>query len=129
MAPGDLQEVLAVLRPGATPPPADLLVGLGAAADAAAYRLPPDLAIVETVHCFPPVACDPATACSSPSLSEPASSRRRRRTASRAPSASGPRSPACSGSIAWPPRSRARAGRRARPTSPDSVSSATPERW
>src|SRR3989442_749083 len=55
MAPGDLQEVLAVLRPGATPPPADLLVGLGAADDAAVYRLAPDLAIVETVDFFPPV--------------------------------------------------------------------------
>src|SRR6058998_3851531 len=61
MAPGDLQEVLAVLRPGATPPPADLLVGLGAADDAAVYRLAPDLAIVETVDFFPPVVDDPWT--------------------------------------------------------------------
>src|SRR5712671_5049231 len=61
MAPGDLQEVLAVLRPGATPPPADLLVGLGAADDAAVYRLTPDLAIVETVDFFPPVVDDPWT--------------------------------------------------------------------
>src|SRR5437879_5948383 len=61
MAPGDLQEVLAVLRPGATAPPADLLVGLGAADDAAVYRLAPDLAIVETVDFFPPVVDDPWT--------------------------------------------------------------------
>src|SRR5439155_262415 len=61
MAPGDLQEVLAVLRPGGTPPPADLLVGLGAADDAAVYRVAPDLAIVETVDFFPPVVDDPYT--------------------------------------------------------------------
>src|SRR5215471_10494023 len=61
MAPGDLQEVLAVLRPGGTPPPADLLVGLGAADDAAVYRLSPELAVVETVDFFPPVVDDPYT--------------------------------------------------------------------
>src|SRR5206468_3427115 len=61
MAPGDLQEVLAVLKPGGTPPPTDLLVGLGAADDAAVYRLAPDLAIVETVDFFPPVVDDPWT--------------------------------------------------------------------
>src|SRR5262250_161279 len=61
MAPGDLQEVLAVLRPGGTPPPADLLVGLGAADDAAVYRLSPELALVETVDFFPPVVDDPWT--------------------------------------------------------------------
>src|SRR5882762_10207927 len=61
MAPGDLQEVLAVLRPGGAPPPADLLVGLGAADDAAVYRLAPDLAVVETVDFFPPVVDDPWT--------------------------------------------------------------------
>ena len=61
MAPGDLQEVLAVLKPGGTPPPSDLLVGLGAADDAAVYRLTPDLAIVETVDFFPPVVDDPWT--------------------------------------------------------------------
>jgi selenide, water dikinase len=60
MAPGDLQEVLGVLRPAGTPP-ADLLVGLGAADDAAVYRLAPDLAIVETVDFFPPVVDDPWT--------------------------------------------------------------------
>jgi selenide, water dikinase len=60
MAPGDLQEVLGVLKP-AGPPPADLLVGLGAADDAAVYRLAPDLAIVETVDFFPPVVDDPWT--------------------------------------------------------------------
>src|SRR6267142_2720773 len=61
MAPGDLQEVLAVLRPSGTPPPADLLVGLGVADDAAVYRLGPDLALVETVDFFPPVVDDPWT--------------------------------------------------------------------
>src|SRR5881409_2382419 len=61
MAPGDLQEVLAVLRPGGVPPPADLLVRLGAADDAAVYRLAPDLAVVETVDFFPPVVDDPWT--------------------------------------------------------------------
>src|SRR5881398_1857474 len=61
MAPGDLQEVLAVLRPGGTPPPAELLVGLGAADDAAVYRVAPDMAIVETVDFFPPVVDDPWT--------------------------------------------------------------------
>jgi selenide, water dikinase len=60
MAPGDLQEVLGVLKPTG-PPPADLLVGLGAADDAAVYRLAPDLAIVETVDFFPPVVDDPWT--------------------------------------------------------------------
>jgi selenide, water dikinase len=60
MAPGDLQEVLGVLK-AAGPPPADLLVGLGAADDAAVYRLAPDLAIVETVDFFPPVVDDPWT--------------------------------------------------------------------
>src|SRR5215471_14257309 len=60
MAPGDLQEVLGVLRP-ADAPPADLLVGLGTADDAAVYRLAPDLAIVETVDFFPPVVDDPWT--------------------------------------------------------------------
>src|SRR6058998_897875 len=59
MAPGDLQEVLEVLRPGATPPPSDLLVGLGAADDAAVYRIGADVAIVETVDFFPPVVDDP----------------------------------------------------------------------
>jgi selenide, water dikinase len=61
MAPGDLQEVLAVLKPGAAPAAADLLVGLGAADDAAVYRVAPDLAIVETVDFFPPVVDDPWT--------------------------------------------------------------------
>jgi selenide,water dikinase len=52
--------VLGVLRPAGAPP-ADLLVGLGAADDAAVYRLAPDLAIVETVDFFPPVVDDPWT--------------------------------------------------------------------
>ena len=49
-----------MLRPAGAPP-ADLLVGLGAADDAAVYRLAPDLAIVETVDFFPPVVDDPWT--------------------------------------------------------------------
>jgi selenide,water dikinase len=61
MAPGDLQEVLAVLKPAAGPAARDLLVGLGAADDAAVYRIAPDLALVETVDFFPPVVDDPYT--------------------------------------------------------------------
>jgi selenide,water dikinase len=62
MAPGDLQEVLAVLKPehGAAHHE-NLLVGLGRADDAAVYRVAPDLAIVETVDFFPPVVDDPYT--------------------------------------------------------------------
>jgi selenide,water dikinase len=60
MAPGDLQEVLAVLKPEKPAHP-DLLVGLGHADDAAVYRVAPDLAIVETVDFFPPVVDDPYT--------------------------------------------------------------------
>jgi len=59
MAPGDLQEVLAVLKSDRTPAHEHLLVGLGRADDAAVYRLAPDLAIVETVDFFPPVVDDP----------------------------------------------------------------------
>jgi selenide, water dikinase len=58
MAPGDLQEVLAALK-APMRVPADLLVGLGAADDAAVYRLSPDTAIVQTVDFFPPVVDDP----------------------------------------------------------------------
>jgi selenide,water dikinase len=68
MAPGDLQEVLEVLRRPGLPGDeavrrveADLLVGLGRADDAAVYRLAPDLAIVQTVDFFPPVVDDPYT--------------------------------------------------------------------
>jgi selenide,water dikinase len=64
MAPGDLQEVLAVLRrPAGVSAEAErnLLVGLGRADDAAVYRLAPDLALVETVDFFPPVVDDPWT--------------------------------------------------------------------
>ena len=39
----------------------DLLVGLGAADDAAVYRITADVAIVETVDFFPPVVDDPYT--------------------------------------------------------------------
>lgn len=55
MAPGDLQEVLAVLKADSQATHEHLLVGLGRADDAAVYRLTPDLAIVETVDFFPPV--------------------------------------------------------------------------
>src|SRR5262245_13732941 len=61
MAPGDLQEVLAVLRPRDGAVGKDLLVGLGQADDAAVYRVDRDLAIVETVDFFPPVVDDAYT--------------------------------------------------------------------
>src|SRR5262245_6772911 len=61
MAPGDLQEVLAVLKPSNAVAHRDLLVGLGQADDAAVYRVAPELAIVETVDFFPPVVDDPYT--------------------------------------------------------------------
>jgi selenide,water dikinase len=61
MAPGDLQEVLGVLRTSNVPAHQALLVGLGTADDAAVYRLAPDLAIVQTVDFFPPVVDDPYT--------------------------------------------------------------------
>src|SRR5919204_664219 len=58
MAPGDLQEVLAVLKPQSAASHDALLVGLGRADDAAVYRITPELAIVETVDFFPPVVDD-----------------------------------------------------------------------
>ena len=64
MAPGDLQEVLAALkRPVGLSAETErnLLVGLGAADDAAVYRLADDLAVVQTVDFFPPVVDDPWT--------------------------------------------------------------------
>src|SRR5919198_59973 len=61
MAPGDLQEVLAVLKPADHAAHGDLLVGLGRADDAAVYRISPELAIVETVDFFPPVVDDAYT--------------------------------------------------------------------
>src|SRR5262245_34023756 len=61
MAPGDLQEVLAVLKPSNAAAHRDLLVGLGQADDAAVYRVAPELAIVETVDFFPPVVDDAYT--------------------------------------------------------------------
>src|SRR5436309_3144482 len=61
MAPGDLQEVLAVIKPAGHAHHADLLVGLGRADDAAVYRVAADLALVETVDFFPPVVDDPYT--------------------------------------------------------------------
>src|SRR5437763_15718708 len=60
MAPGDLQEVLAALKPAGKVKP-DLLVGLGEADDAAVWRIGPEIAIVETVDFFPPVVDDPWT--------------------------------------------------------------------
>jgi selenide,water dikinase len=61
MAPGDLQEVLAVLRRPEGTASKELLVGLGQADDAAVYRVGRDLAIVETVDFFPPVVDDAYT--------------------------------------------------------------------
>jgi selenide,water dikinase len=61
MAPGDLQEVLAVLKPVDGAAHGDLLVGLGRADDAAVYRMAPDVAIVQTVDFFPPVVDDAYT--------------------------------------------------------------------
>src|SRR3989454_12505596 len=61
MAPGDLQEVLAVIKPAGHGLHADLLVGLGRADDAAVYRITPDIAIVESVYFFPPVVDDAYT--------------------------------------------------------------------
>src|SRR5262249_24413549 len=63
MAPGDLQEVLSVLRrPTLSVETArNLMVGLGAADDAAVYRVSDDMALVETVDFFPPVVDDPWT--------------------------------------------------------------------
>jgi selenide, water dikinase len=63
MAPGDLQEVLSVLRrPSlAVDNARHLLVGLGAADDAAVYQVSDDLAIVQTVDFFPPVVDDAYT--------------------------------------------------------------------
>src|SRR5256884_4644609 len=60
MAPGDLQEVLSVLRrPVLSEETArNLMIGLGAADDAAVYRISDELALVETVDFFPPVVDD-----------------------------------------------------------------------
>ncbi|HEY3189835.1 MAG TPA: selenide, water dikinase SelD, partial [Solirubrobacteraceae bacterium] len=54
-------EVLAVLKPADPTAHRDLLVGLGAADDAAVYRMSPEVAIVETVDFFPPVVDDAYT--------------------------------------------------------------------
>ncbi len=61
MAPGDLQEVLAALKPVDAAAHPDLLVGLRRIDDAAVYRMSPDVAIVQTVDFFPPVVDDPYT--------------------------------------------------------------------
>jgi len=56
MGPGDLQDVLGVLKEHDHQ---DLLVGLGKSDDAAVYRVSDDMAIVETVDFFPPIVDDP----------------------------------------------------------------------
>src|ERR1044071_6216303 len=61
MAPGDLQEVLRVIKPRDGVETRDVLVGLGQADDAAVYRITPEIAIVETVDFFPPVVDDAYT--------------------------------------------------------------------
>jgi selenide, water dikinase len=58
MGPGDLQDVLGILREHDHP---DLLVGLGRSDDAAVYRVSDEVAIVETVDFFPPIVDDPYT--------------------------------------------------------------------
>src|SRR3989442_1010609 len=60
MAPGDLQEVLSVLRrPAMSAETAgNRMVGRGAADDAAVYRISDGLALGETVEFFPPVVDD-----------------------------------------------------------------------
>lgn len=60
MAPQDLQEILAALKPRGSSVHA-MLVGLEKPDDAAVYRIAPDLAIVETVDFFPPIVDDPHT--------------------------------------------------------------------
>jgi selenide,water dikinase len=60
MAPGDLQEVLEVVR-RVRHVDENLLVGLGAADDAVVYRVTTDTAIVQTVDFFPPVVDDAYT--------------------------------------------------------------------
>jgi selenide,water dikinase len=61
MAPGDLGEVLAVLKPRNSSAQTNLLVALENPDDAAVYRIASDLAIVETVDFFPPIVDDPHT--------------------------------------------------------------------
>jgi selenide,water dikinase len=56
MGPGDLQDVLSVLKEHDHQ---DLLVGLDRSDDAAVYRVSDDMAIVETVDFFPPIVDDP----------------------------------------------------------------------
>src|SRR2546426_5155906 len=60
MAPGDFGEVWRVWRGRAfsAETARNLIVGLGAADDAAVYRISADLALVETVDFFPPVVDD-----------------------------------------------------------------------
>ena len=48
-----------MLRPADPTRHPELLVGLGAADDAAVYRVAADLALVETVDFFPPVVDEP----------------------------------------------------------------------
>jgi selenide,water dikinase len=59
MGPGDLAHVLRHLT--LTPPPAELLVGLQTADDAAVWRLDSERALVQTVDFFTPIVDDPYT--------------------------------------------------------------------
>src|SRR5260370_4446512 len=61
MGPDALAQVLQPLSTLLGTPPPDLLVGLGAADDAAVYRLNDEQAVVATIDFFPPVVDDPAT--------------------------------------------------------------------
>lgn len=61
MGPEALAQVLRPLTAAALPVPADLLVGLSAADDAAVYRLNAEQAVVATLDFFPPVVDDPYT--------------------------------------------------------------------
>src|SRR5256712_4024104 len=56
LAPGPLAQVLRPIRP--QKPPAELVVGLDVADDAAVYVVGPDTAIVETLDFFPPIVDD-----------------------------------------------------------------------
>lgn len=61
MGPEALAHVLRPLADALGTPPADLLVGLGAADDAAVYRVNDEQAVVATLDFFPPVVDDPYT--------------------------------------------------------------------
>src|SRR5262245_29085879 len=61
MGPEALAQVLQPLTTLLGTPPHDLLVGLGAADDAAVYRLNAEQAVVATLDFFPPVVDDATT--------------------------------------------------------------------